>query len=132
MSFALEFHPNGVVLTFADIVGDEDLLQSDDELYAHEYPAGLHFQLVDLSNVRDFQASHKTMRYLGEKDREFSQAHGRQLIVVIAPTQGRANTIVWEVWAQDTSASDPALLTKIVDTHDEALDWLKANGIELS
>ncbi|QDU74463.1 hypothetical protein Pan97_14710 [Bremerella volcania] len=132
MSFALEFHDNGVFLVFADVVTDEQLLESDEGLYRHTYPEGLQFQLVDLSDVRDFQASHKTMRYLGEKDREFSQANGRQLIVVVAPTHGRANSIVWEVWAQDTSAEDPVLLTKIVDTHDEAFAWLKENGIEIT
>lgn len=132
MSFVLEFHRNGVVLTFAGVVADEDVLKSDDELYGHQYPEGLQFQLVDLTDVRDFQASHKTMRYLGEKDREFSQTHGRQLIVVVAPIEGRANTIVWEVWAQDTSTSDPALLTKIVDSRDEAIQWLKENGIDIS
>lgn len=132
MTFALEFQPNGVFLTFADVVTDEDLLESDRELYEHAYPAGLQFQLVDLTHVRDFQASHKTMRFLGEKDREFSQTHGRQWIAVIAPTHGRSNTIVWEVWAQDTSTADPALLTKIVDNREEALAWLKANGIEVS
>jgi len=131
MSFNLEFHDNGVTLSFADVVTDEDLLESDDGLYGHDYPQGLQFQLVDLTDVRDFQASHKTMRYLGEKDREYSQTHGRQLIAVVAPTHGRANTIVWEVWAQDNSAPDPALLTKIVDDRSEALAWLKENGIEI-
>lgn len=131
MSFNLEFHPNGVFLTFEDVVTDDDLLASDDQLYEHDYAEGLQYQLVNLTEVRDFQASHQTMRYLGEKDREFSQSHGRQLIVVIAPTQGRANSIVWEVWAQDTSNQDPALLTKIVDTRGEAVAWLKQHGIEV-
>lgn len=131
MSYQLEFRSNGVFLTFADVVTDDDLLKSDDGLYGHDYPDGLQYQLVDLSDVRDFQASHQTMRYLGEKDREFSQANGRQLIVVIAPTHGRANSIVWEVWAQDNSTDDPALLTKIVDTRLEALTWLKKHGIDV-
>ncbi|PQO29104.1 hypothetical protein C5Y96_15220 [Blastopirellula marina] len=131
MPVNLVFYSNGVLMAHSGVVTDEDLLESDVELYSHEYPEGLQFQLVDLTDVRDFQASHKTMRYLGEKDREFSQTHGRQLIVVIAPTHGRANTIVWEVWAQDTSTNDPALLTKIVDRRDEAIQWLKDNGIEI-
>ena len=131
MPFTLEFHDHGVFLTFTDVVTDEDVLQSDDQLYGHDYPAGLQFQLVDLTDVREFNASHKTMRYLGEKDREFSQTHGRQLIVVVAPIQGRANSIVWEVWAQDTATPDPALLTKIVDNRDEAVAWLKEHGIDL-
>lgn len=132
MAYQLEFRSNGVFLIFAEVVTDDDLLKSDDELYGHDYPEGLQFQLVDLSEVRDFQASHKTMRYLGEKDREFSQTHGNQLIVVIAPTQGRANSIVWEVWAQDNSTEDPALLTKIVDTRLEAVTWLKKHGIDVN
>lgn len=132
MSYRLEFRSNGVFLIFAEVVTDDDLLKSDDELYGHDYPEGLQYQLVDLSEVRDFQASHKTMRYLGEKDREFSQTHGNQLIVVIAPTQGRANSIVWEVWAQDNSTEDPALLTKIVDTRLEAVTWLKKHGIDVN
>ena len=131
MSYNLVYQPNGVFMTFADVVTDEDVLASDEELYGHDYAEGLQFQLVDLTEVRDFQASHQTMRYLGEKDREFSQSHGRQLIVVIAPTQGRANSIVWEVWAQDTSNDDPALLTKIVDNRDDAVAWLKQHGIEV-
>lgn len=132
MPFALEFHNNGVFLIFTGVVTDEDLLESDDDLYGHVYPDGLQFQLVDLTEVRDFRASHKTMRYLGEKDREYSQTHGKQKIAVIAPTHGRANSIVWEVWAQDNSTEDPALLTKIVDSHLEAVTWLRKNGIEIS
>ncbi|WP_207398262.1 hypothetical protein [Bremerella alba] len=132
MPFALEFQNNGVFLTFAEVVTDEHLLESDEQLYGHVYPDGLQFQLVDLTEVRDFRASHKTMRYLGEKDREYSQTHGRQVIAVIAPTQGRSNSIVWEVWAQDTSTSDPALVTKLVDNREEAVAWLKENGIEIS
>lgn len=132
MTVELVFYDNGVLLAHSGIVTDEDLLESDKDLYGHTYPQGLQFQIVDLSDVRDFQASHQTMRYLGEKDREFSQMNDRQLIVVIAPTHGRANSIVWEVWAQDTHTDDPALLTKIVDSRLEALTWLSKHGINVT
>jgi len=130
MSFDLKFLDSGVVLTFADVVTDDNLLESDQQLYGHAYPQGMRYQLVDLTEVRDFQASHQTMRYLGEKDREYAQTHGRVLIAVVAPTHGRANSIVWEVWAQDTSTADPALLTKVVDNREEAIAWLSEYGFE--
>lgn len=115
------------------VVTDDELLSSDHDIYAHVYPEGMQFQLVDLDEVTDFQGSMDTLRYLGEKDRELAQKAGhRRYIVVIAPSQGRRQSILWQVWAQDTNTDDPVILTKIVHSIEEAREWLHENDVDAS
>lgn len=132
MPIALEFYKNGVVIRHTGIITDEELIQAEREIYSHLRLEQLQFQIVDLTEVRDFKASADTMRHLGQTDYTKAHSLNRQHVAVIAPSQGRAMSSIWEAWAKDKDIDDPAILTKIVNTTEEAKKWLEENGINVS
>jgi hypothetical protein len=132
MSIILEFYKNGVVLRHSGIITDEELLQAEHDIYDHAYPEQLQFQIVDLVEVEDFPASDETMRLLGQKDHALAKTLNRQHIVVIAPNIYRNKGIIWEKWAQGTNTHNPAILTRVVKTAEEAIQWLEGHGVDAS
>jgi hypothetical protein len=68
---------------------------------------------------------------VAREDLAMARELGEQFIVVIAPNNGRVQSIIWEVWAQGTTSRDPAIRTTIVNTIDEAIAWLSGHGVEL-
>ena len=132
MSIALEFYDNGVILRHSGIITDEELIQAENDIYDHEYPEQLQFQIIDLAEVEAFQASDETMRYLGQKDHAQSKIRNHQFVVVIAPMHCRTKTMIWEVWAQDKDSREPTIFTEIVNTTEEAIKWLEGNRVNVS
>ena len=132
MPIPLEFYKNGVVLKHIGVITDEELIQVEHDIYDHEYPEKLQFQIVDLVEVEDFQGSDETMRLLGQKDRALAKTLKQQHIVVISPDKYKSKGIIWQKWAQDMDASNPSILTKIVDTIEEAITWLEDSRVDIS
>ena len=131
MPVTLHFYDNGVVLRHTGLITDKELIHAENEIYSHDYPEMLHFQIVDLSDVTDFRVSQDTMRYLGQKDNAMAKILTRQHIVVVAPKNSRIKTIIWQSWAQEEKTDEPNILTEIVDSIIEAKRWLKNYGIEI-
>jgi len=131
MPIALEFYDNGVVVRHTVVIADDELIQAEREIYSYVYPQRLRFQIIDLTEVEVFQASGETMRFLGQTDYALTKSLDRQHIVVVAPAHGRSQSIIWEAWAQDADTNDPAILTEIVNTIDEAIRWLGDNGVKI-
>jgi len=131
MPIALEFYDNGVVVKHTGVITDDELIQAEREIYSYVYPQRLRFQIIDLTEVEVFQASGETMRFLGQTDYALTKSLDRQHIVVVAPAHGRSQSIIWEAWAQDADTNDPAILTEIVNTIDEAIRWLGDNGVKI-
>ena len=132
MPIAMEFYDNGVVVRHTGVITDDELIQAERELYAYVYREQLQFQIIDLADVEVSQASGETMRFLGQTDYALAKSLDRQHIVVVAPTHGRSQSIIWEAWVQDADAHDPAILMEIVNTIDEAIRWLGNNGVKFS
>ena len=132
MPIAMEFYDNGVVVRHTGVITDDELLQAERDIYDYVYREQLQFQIIDLADVEVSQASGETMRFLGQTDYALAKSLDRQHIVVVAPTHGRSQSIIWEVWVQDADAHDPAILMEIVNTIDEAIRWLGNNGVKFS
>ena len=132
MPIAMEFYDNGVVVRHTGVITDDELIQAERELYAYVYREQLQFQIIDLADVEVSQAPGETMRFLGQTDYALAKSLDRQHIVVVAPTHGRSQSIIWEAWVQDADAHDPAILMEIVNTIDEAIRWLGNNGVKFS
>lgn len=65
MPVTLEHFRNGVRLHHTGSIIDSDQVQAQLDIYAHNYPDKLQFQIMDLVAVTDFLASGDTMRQLG-------------------------------------------------------------------
>ena len=132
MPIAMEFYDNGVVVRHTGVITDDELLQAERDIYDYVYREQLQFQIIDLADVEVSQASGEPMRFLGQTDYALAKSLDRQHIVVVAPTHGRSQSIIWEAWVQDADAHDPAILMEIVNTIDEAIRWLGNNGVKFS
>ena len=132
MPIAMEFYDNGVVVRHTGVITDDELLQAERDIYDYVYREQLQFQIIDLADVEVSQASGETMRFLGQTDYALAKSLDRQHIVVVAPTHGRSQSIIWEAWVQVADAHDPAILMEIVNTIDEAIRWLGNNGVKFS
>ncbi|PQO34621.1 hypothetical protein DTL21_14020 [Bremerella cremea] len=133
MPFELEFYNHGVVIKLFGFVTNDELITVNHKINCHDYPAKLQFELIDMRKVDEIPSSMETARFLGERDRELAKESGqRRHIVLVAPSRGRAPSILWQVWAKDPNTEDPAIVTKLVRTARHARDWLKQQEIDTS
>ncbi|PCJ55056.1 MAG: hypothetical protein COA79_21200 [Planctomycetota bacterium] len=126
MPVKLDFRKNGVILWHEGVIVDADLINCQKELMSHEFEEEFQFQLIEGTNIEEFNVSANTMQGLGSSDSEIKNVN-KQYAVAVAPNDlifgmGR----IWQAFAEDE-----LFISCLVKTFDEAISWLKENGIEI-
>ena len=126
MTVRCEYKSNGVIVWHSGVITDEMLLIANKELYAHEYKEGLQFQLLELTDVQEFNVSSVTMAQLAEMDRKINK--GKKVFAcVVAPDDLMFG--LSRMW--DIQAGGDDLDTMVVRTINDAIAWFASKGIRL-
>jgi hypothetical protein len=127
LSIICEFKPNGVIVWHREVITDDDLFKANKELYSHIYDEGFQFQLLDLSEVVEFDVSDEAMRYLADMDRKFKK-DTKQFACVVAPTSHTiAKSTLWKILSTEDDFEN-----KVVNNIDDAIEWFKLKGININ
>ena len=124
MPITNEYRPDGVILWHHGQITDDMLLEANRAIYEHDYPQGMRFQVIDLSDVTSYDVTGETMRQLAAMDVEQSPD---ALACAIAPddlTYGMCR-----IWI--TMAEEGPLQIEIFRSPDDATAWLHSQGIDI-
>ena len=69
MPYKVSWEPSGVVFRFSGVVSDEDLVASNEEVYASPLLPTMKYQVVDFSTIESFDASSATVLAISASDR---------------------------------------------------------------
>ncbi len=120
-----DFRPNGVIVWHSGEVTGKEMVTANEEIYAHSYEEGLHFQLLDLTDVTEFNAVTGDMNKLAEMDRN-AEKRVKQYACVVAPTAYMFELA--RLW--DLQSYEGFFETNVVRSQEEALSWFAERGIE--
>lgn len=127
MSIICDFKPNGVIVWHREIIDNNDLIKANKEIYSHIYDQGFQFQLLDLSEVVEFDVSNETMRYLADMDRKFKKDKKQFACVVTPNSHTIAKSTLWKILSSEDDFEN-----KIVDDIDDAIAWFKSKDININ
>lgn len=126
MTIKCEFRPNGVIVWHSGVISAKELFQTNTEIYSHNYLEGLQFQLIELSEVIEFNVSSEDMNRLADMDINMEKDR-KQFACVVAPSDllfGLAR-----IW--NTQSEDSDFETNVVHSMDEAISWFESKDIHI-
>jgi len=124
-----EFRTNGVILWHSGVITGQEVIETNDAIYKHQYEGRLLFQLADLSDVEEFNVSSNDMKHIADMDRLYKEAiHNIQYCCVVAPSDALyARSRQWNIQAQEDDFH-----ANVVRSMDKAIAWFKSKGITVS
>lgn len=116
-----------MIVWHSGVITEKDLIKANKDLYSHKYDEGLQFQLLDLSEVVEFDVSHEAMRRLADMDRN-AKKEKIQFACVVAPTADIvAKSTLWEIISREDDFEN-----KIVHNIEEAILWFESKRIYMN
>lgn len=97
-----------------------EIIESNNRIYGDERFDDLRHQLVDLSDVDDFNVSDIDMKHMAHLDKAAARSNSKIKLALVAPT-GPASEVAE---AYGNYSRDSIWETVIFETRDEAIAWL--------
>lgn len=121
-----QFKPTGVIMWHRGVVTDEELIAANAEVCAHPDCADFHFQLINLLEVTEFNATPHGMQQLALMDRQVVR-NRQQFACVVAPDDlSFGMSRIWNAHADENE-----FRAHVVRSLEEAVNWFAKNGIEV-
>ena len=83
MPYEIIWETSGVAFRFSGVVSDEDLITSNEDVYASPLFRSLRYQIVDFSPIEGFEVPSATIRRVAESDRRAAQANPDVRVAII-------------------------------------------------
>lgn len=126
MPLRYDFKETGVVIWYWGVVEGRDLVPANRAIYEHEFEGEFKYQFIDTTHVTDFNVSPQEIRQIVDDDLQHT-AGLSQVAVMVAPDEHIfAISRMWNIQADDSS-----FRTMVVKTTDQAMAFLKENGIDI-
>ena len=126
MPYKLDWEPSGVVFRFSGVVSDEDLLASNEDVYAHSSFSTLKYELVDFSAIGKADVSSETVRTVADLDLAAAKINPHVKVAIIVNTDfGRGMSSMYALSQESTGGT---WRTEIFDNEEDARAWLMENS----
>jgi hypothetical protein len=126
VTYVIDYQTTGAELCFSDFVSGDQLFEAKAKFFAHAFDVGARYVLCDFSEASKFDIPTSDVDRMVDQDRGELSRHPHLLEVVVAPqplVYGLAR-----MWQTKVNTIRPH--TAVVRTRAEAVEWLKAAGVE--
>ncbi|MCW8825708.1 MAG: hypothetical protein OQK78_04715 [Gammaproteobacteria bacterium] len=121
-----EYLKTGIIIWHWGVVTGDELISSNREIYNHKFENGCKFQLAELSKVTDFSLTTKDIKALANMDQSLTTEQPQVGVVVAQSDYIFGMSRMWSMLAETETFK-----THVVRTIDDALDYLRENGIDI-
>ena len=121
MPYELSWEAAGVVFRFSGIVSDDDLVASNDEIYASPRFPEMRYQIVDFSTIDKFDVSAAAVRAVSRLDRRASEINPNVRVAIIT-----SETFVLgmsRMYGGSHEAAGGTWATEVFEREEEARAW---------
>lgn len=126
MSIHCEFLSQGVIVYLSRVVSGNDLIELNQKIISHENSSHFQFQIIDLTEVVEFDVSAEDMQSLAKMD-QLMEKDCKQYACVVAPTDFQFEmTRIW-----NTLAEGKLLESAVWRSREEAVSWLQSKGVAI-
>ena len=121
MPYNLNWEPFGVVFRFSDVVSDEDIIASNEDVYASPLFPAMKYQIVDFSMIEKFDVSSATIRAIANSDRKAAETNPDVKVAVI--TSGPFMRGMSNMYTLAHEAGGGSWTTEIFEREEDARAW---------
>ena len=121
MPYELTWEAAGVVFRFSGIVSDDDLVASNDEIYASLRFPEMRYQIVDFSTIDKFDVSAGAVRVVADLDRKASEINPDVRVAII--TSETFMRGMSRMYAGSHEAAGGTWATEVFEREDKARAW---------
>ena len=121
MPYEISWEPSGVLFRFWGVVSDEELIASNQEVYASPLFPAMKHQIVDFSPIEKFDVSNADVRTVAESDRSAADTNPDVKVAIIASSplmRGMVN-----VYAATHYVKGGSWTTKLFEREEDARAW---------
>jgi hypothetical protein len=121
MPYEISWEPLGVLFRFWGVVSPEDIIASNQEVYASPLFPAMKYQIVDYSLVEKLDVSSTTVRTVANSDRRVAETNPDVKVAIITSApfiRGLSN-----VYAATHEVRGGSWTTKIFEREEDARTW---------
>ena len=126
MPYELSWEPLGLVFRFSGVVSDEELIASNEEVYASPLFPAIKYQIADFSTIEKFDASSATVRAVAESDRRAAEINPDVKVAII--TSGPFMRGMANMYALSHDAEGASWTTELFEREEDARAWAVPSG----
>ncbi len=123
MAYDLEWEPNGVVFRYHGTVTDDDLTESNEEIYADPHFPQMRFQIVDFSKIVKFAVSSRAVAGLAVRDQEASASNPDVKVAIVTSEPFLYG--MSRMYSRSHQAMGGTWRVKMFDTEEQAREWVE-------
>ncbi len=127
MPYELIWEDHGVVFRFWDVITDDELVQSNLDVYSDPRFEKIEYELAIFQDSVTFAASAETVRHVAQLDAKASKKNSGIIVAIVASQmviRGLAN-----LYRLQHEVSSGQWTTKYFDSEEEARQWLAQSAV---